>query len=535
MASDRTTEYPPNAAMIQGSSSPGGPEKRKRESVFDVEGRTPKTPRIDESASYLRTPVKSADTPKAKPASIFTDIKSQQPATLTSDQRQRLEKAKLFARDATLKILQVKLGQNPLLAPNSASLAASLGARSIAVMSRIYVGSINFELTDQDIKAVFSQFGFVRSVSMTMDPATAKHKGFCFVEYEVPEAAELALDLMNGAELGGRQLKVGRPNNYNPSVSSNLPPPSASRIYIANINEFVSESNIASIFEPFGKIVGCALLPDLVSRKHKGNGYIEFEEESSALAALASMNNFELGGQHLRLMKALVGGPLPDGMKSLDSLPQPTTPISAAVPASVLNVAHNINNTIAQKLGAQSSILPVGTLSSLNIPNTGLLNPALQNVIANVQARVSEENNALEENVSISASQRYSIMQKLMRGTDINPTSNGADNQVATPVITLKNMVVYKEVDDTLNDEIFEECSKYGSVIKVLIWVDPVKQSADKMQPDDAVDIYVQFEGSEGAGRARNALDNRFFAGKRVKAQYASLSDFFKMVEQSAS
>ena len=71
-------------------------------------------------------------------------------------------------------------------------------------MSRIYVGSINFELTDVHIKQVFSQFGYVKGVSMTIDPATGKHKGFCFVEYEVPEAAQLALEVMNGSELGGR-------------------------------------------------------------------------------------------------------------------------------------------------------------------------------------------------------------------------------------------------------------------------------------------------------------------------------------------
>lgn len=89
-----------------------------------------------------------------------------------------------------------------------ASPLISIEARSIAVMSRIYVGSINFELTDVHIKAVFSQFGYVKSVGMTIDPATGKHKGFCFVEYEVPEAAEMALELMNGATLGGRYCKA---------------------------------------------------------------------------------------------------------------------------------------------------------------------------------------------------------------------------------------------------------------------------------------------------------------------------------------
>lgn len=43
---------------------------------------------------------------------------------------------------------------------------------------------------------------------MSWDPVTQKHKGFAFVEYEIPEAAHLALEQMNGVMLGGRNIKV---------------------------------------------------------------------------------------------------------------------------------------------------------------------------------------------------------------------------------------------------------------------------------------------------------------------------------------
>lgn len=42
---------------------------------------------------------------------------------------------------------------------------------------------------------------------------------FAFVEYEMPEAAQLALEQMNGVMIGGRNIKVGRPSNM-PQVSS---------------------------------------------------------------------------------------------------------------------------------------------------------------------------------------------------------------------------------------------------------------------------------------------------------------------------
>lgn len=48
---------------------------------------------------------------------------------------------------------------------------------------------------------------------MSWDSATMKHKGYAFIEYETAEAAQLALEQMTGVIIGGRNIKVGRPNN----------------------------------------------------------------------------------------------------------------------------------------------------------------------------------------------------------------------------------------------------------------------------------------------------------------------------------
>lgn len=94
--------------------------------------------------------------------------------------------------------------------------------RTLAVLSRIYVGSINFELGEQQIRDAFTQFGSIKSVSMTVDPATMRHKGYCFIEYETPEAAALALDVMHGSELGGRFV-VHSATLYTSTYSSFVP------------------------------------------------------------------------------------------------------------------------------------------------------------------------------------------------------------------------------------------------------------------------------------------------------------------------
>ncbi|CAH1770157.1 6290_t:CDS:2, partial [Entrophospora sp. SA101] len=104
-----------------------------------------------------------------------------------------------------------------------------------------------------------------------------------------------------------------------------LPPPKT-RIYVSNVNEYISERDLMSIFESFGKIIHCVLMPDLITRKHKGYGFIEFEDEIAANTSVTSMNNFELGGLMLRVRKAVIGGPLSEGMKSIEKLPPPLPP-----------------------------------------------------------------------------------------------------------------------------------------------------------------------------------------------------------------
>ena len=78
-------------------------------------------------------------------------------------------------------------------------------------LNRVYVGSISFELREDTVRQSFHPFGPIKSITMSWDPITQKHKGFAFVEYELPEAAQLALEQMNGVVIGGRNIKVSLP------------------------------------------------------------------------------------------------------------------------------------------------------------------------------------------------------------------------------------------------------------------------------------------------------------------------------------
>jgi RNA recognition motif-containing protein len=75
-------------------------------------------------------------------------------------------------------------------------------------MKRLYVGNLSFDSTEDDVRSAFSAFGEVSSVHMVTDRDTGRPRGFGFVEMADSEAAENAINGLNGSQLGGRTLTV---------------------------------------------------------------------------------------------------------------------------------------------------------------------------------------------------------------------------------------------------------------------------------------------------------------------------------------
>jgi RNA recognition motif-containing protein len=87
--------------------------------------------------------------------------------------------------------------------------AARGGSTEIDAMSRkIYVGNMNYATTEDSLRELFSQFGGVDSVAVIVDRATGRAKGFAFVEMENDEAAQAAIQKLDGQEFEGRKLRV---------------------------------------------------------------------------------------------------------------------------------------------------------------------------------------------------------------------------------------------------------------------------------------------------------------------------------------
>lgn len=73
---------------------------------------------------------------------------------------------------------------------------------------RLYVGNLAWTVTDQDLQDAFSEAGDVESSQVIMDRATNRSRGFGFVEMATDEAAEAAIENLNGREIKGRPIRV---------------------------------------------------------------------------------------------------------------------------------------------------------------------------------------------------------------------------------------------------------------------------------------------------------------------------------------
>lgn len=379
-------------------------------------------------------------------------------------------KAKEFARQEHLKLIAapapiISTTHTPLSTPTTITSLTSMAVISsyanMIIFNRIYIGSINFDLTDADIESVFGQFGPLKSIEMMMDPIQKRHRGYGFLEYYYPEAAALAQTTMDNAFLGGRNIRVGRPNNYPNDLPPGIPRALPNRIYVANIHDLVQESDIRGIFEAFGRTKHCRLLPDLDLlqspsriRKHRGFGFVEFEQVASALLAIQSVNGIELVSKPLRVGKTVIGGEIPLGMASINQIEE------ALITASI--------NTVKK------------------VPSAVLR-----------------------------AAQQIEDMQKALEEMKEKETKEQEENN-KSHVLVLRNLEDYNlliddpAIQDELQEDVLEECNRFGVIIKSRIYLDRYTET---------VKFFVQYERSGSVEEAIEVMDKRWFGGRMISAE----------------
>ena len=82
--------------------------------------------------------------------------------------------------------------------------------------TKLYVGGISYDSTDDGLRDAFAQAGNVVSAAILKDKITGRSRGFGFVEMATDEEAQKAIEMWNGKELDGRRLTVNEARPMEP-------------------------------------------------------------------------------------------------------------------------------------------------------------------------------------------------------------------------------------------------------------------------------------------------------------------------------
>jgi RNA recognition motif-containing protein len=74
--------------------------------------------------------------------------------------------------------------------------------------TKIYVGNLSYDATDESLRSLFAEAGNVTSAQVVTDRYTGQARGFGFVEMSTDDEARQAISALNGRQHGGRSLTV---------------------------------------------------------------------------------------------------------------------------------------------------------------------------------------------------------------------------------------------------------------------------------------------------------------------------------------
>jgi len=154
-------------------------------------------------------------------------------------------------------------------------------------VGNIFIKNLDPTITHKELYDTFSAFGNILSCKVQMDDKGGS-KGFGFVHFESQESAESAIKQVNGMLVGQKEVYVAKflPKKERLLQKGN----SWSNVYVKDLDLSVTESQLADLFDKYGKTTSVAIMraPEGTS---KGFGFVCFEKHDDASKAVEALHN----------------------------------------------------------------------------------------------------------------------------------------------------------------------------------------------------------------------------------------------------
>nr|XP_018461523.1 PREDICTED: polyadenylate-binding protein 4 [Raphanus sativus] len=151
-------------------------------------------------------------------------------------------------------------------------------------MCSLYVGDLDFNVTDSQLYDYFTEVCQVVSVRVCRDTATNTSLGYGYVNYTNIDDAEKALKKLNYTSLNGKMIRVTYSSRDSAARRSGI-----GNLFIKNLDKSVDNKTLHETFSSCGSIVSCKVATDHMGQS-KGYGFVQFESEDSAKSAIEKLN-----------------------------------------------------------------------------------------------------------------------------------------------------------------------------------------------------------------------------------------------------
>ena len=164
--------------------------------------------------------------------------------------------------------------------------------------NNVYIKNFGDEMSEDEMKDMFEPFGKLISVKIMSDIG-GKSRGFGFVSYEEPEAAEKAVEELNGVDIHGKTLFAGRAqkkaerqaelkDKFERIRMERINRYQGVNLYVKNLDDNIDDERLRKEFSQFGTITSAKVMTE--GGRSKGFGFVCFSSPEEATKAVTEMN-----------------------------------------------------------------------------------------------------------------------------------------------------------------------------------------------------------------------------------------------------